>query len=1059
MLRAVLAVVLAVASGGCVGRDAARSGRIAMEVGETQVLDAFDSLAVWRSQPAEGVALDISTAEGYRGSAMRLDFDFQGGGGYAVARRELQLVVPENYQFTFWIRADAPINNLEFKLIDPSGENVWWVNQREYAFPREWTRVTLKKRHISFAWGPRGGGELDSIAAIELAITAGTGGKGTVWIDELALTRLEPARPYTGTPVAESRAEGMDARPSHVLDGDSATAWRAANAEAWLELDFGRGREFGGLVLEWEPGAHPPDYAVLGSLDGSAWDTLRVVRGSDGGRDYLYLPESEAQRVRVQPQGTASGPFALRELEVKPLEWAPSRNGFFAAIARDAPRGWYPRDMLGEATYWTIVGVDRDSVEALIDIDGRVEPGKRSFSIEPFVFDRGVLTSWTNVERSPSLQEGVLPIPSVRWLSDSLALTVTAFAAGVPGSSALHMRYRVVNRGAGRANPTLYLALRPFQVNPSYQFLNNPGGTALVDSIAFDGAMITVNGFRSVIPRTPPSGFGAAAFDGGGIVPRIAQGMLPSADTVRDPFGHASAALAYELDLAAGGDAEVYLTIPLQRYTGPAPALMAAADYEALLERTAAVWRERLGRVGISLPAGARHITNTLRSTVAYVLLNRDGSAIQPGSRSYERSWIRDGSLTSAALLRMGHEDAVRQFIEWYAPYQYPSGRVPCCVDASGAGAVPEHDSHGQLIYLIAEYWRYTRDRAFLERMWPHVAGSVAAIESLRAERTTDEYRSPDRRHFYGILPPSISHEGYSAKPMHSYWDDFFALKGLKDAALIAEVLGRPEAARFMSLRDEFRGDLLASIQAAMELHNIDFIPGAADLGDFDPTSTTVAIAPGGELASLPADALARTFERYWEESVARADGRRDWENYTPYELRTVGTFVRRGQKQRAHDLLDFFFRHQRPPQWNHWAEVVWRDAGTPKFIGDMPHTWVGSDYIRSVLDMFAYEREADDALVIGAGLLESWVTSAEGAGVTNLRTPFGRLTFNMRGNAQEVRTTIGAVERMPGGGVVIVSPFDAPVREALVNGTPAAVEAGKEVRLRALPATVVLRY
>ena len=54
---------------------------------------------------------------------------------------------------------------------------------------------------------------------------------------------------------------------------------------------------------------------------------------------------------------------------------------------------------------------------------------------------------------------------------------------------------------------------------------------------------------------------------------------------------------------------------------------------------------------------------------------------------------------------------------------------------------------------------------------------------------------------------------------------------------------------------------------------------------------------------------------------------------------------------------------------WNHWAEVVWRDPRTPRFIGDMPHTWVGSDFIRAARSLFVYEREADQALVIGAGI------------------------------------------------------------------------------------------
>jgi hypothetical protein len=42
---------------------------------------------------------------------------------------------------------------------------------------------------------------------------------------------------------------------------------------------------------------------------------------------------------------------------------------------------------------------------------------------------------------------------------------------------------------------------------------------------------------------------------------------------------------------------------------------------------------------------------------------------------------------------------------------------------------------------------------------------------------------------------------------MHSYWDNFFALKGLKDAAFLADVLGHDDAEhqRIDALASEFR--------------------------------------------------------------------------------------------------------------------------------------------------------------------------------------------------------------------------------------------------------------
>jgi hypothetical protein len=238
----------------------------------------------------------------------------------------------------------------------------------------------------------------------------------------------------------------------------------------------------------------------------------------------------------------------------------------------------------------------------------------------------------------------------------------------------------------------------------------------------------------------------------------------------------------------------------------------------------------------------------------------------------------------------------------------------------------------------------------------------------------------------------------------------------------------------------------------------IDYIPGSVELADFDATSTTVAVSPVGEAGNLPGPLLQRTFDKYFQEARARALGHKPWDSYTPYELRTVGTHVQLGQRARAHELLDFFFKHQRPAAWHQWAEVVFRDPKTPKFIGDMPHTWVGSDYIRSFLDMFAFERERDSALVIGAGVRDEWVKENPGIRVSNLSTEYGLLNYDMRASGNVVTVNLRAGIRMPKGGIVIWSPLEQPILSAWVEGVPAPVK-GSEVTIRKLPAIVTIRY
>jgi hypothetical protein len=370
-------------------------------------------------------------------------------------------------------------------------------------------------------------------------------------------------------------------------------------------------------------------------------------------------------------------------------------------------------------------------------------------------------------------------------------------------------------------------------------------------------------------------------------------------------------------------------------------------------------------------------------------------------------------------LLSVGNIDAARAFVDWYAPRQFSNGKVPCCVDHRGADPVPENDSNGELIHAIAQLYRYGGDRAELEKNWPHVIGAVAYMDKLRASETGTANIA-----FKGMMPASISHEGYSSKPMHSYWDDLWSLVGYKDAVDMAVALGRKEdAVRIAHSRDAFSADLLASIAATVKAHAIDYMPGCAELGDFDATSSTIAIAQAGELDAL-SQLLHATFERYWKESESRANGSRAWKDYTPYEWRTVGTFARLGWRDRAQAAIDFFFRTgARPLAWNQWAEVVGNDKREIRFIGDMPHIWVASDFIRSTLDLFAYDRASDHALVIGAGIPAAWIESKEGVAIAGLHTPYGLLGYRVHGVNGHVTLHIDK-GMAPPGGFVFASPF-----------------------------------
>ncbi len=987
---------------------------------EAKLLDGFETADGWKVVASDQVTGDLRIVDGDDGKAMCLDYDFHGVSGYVGVQKPMALAYPENYAFGFRMRGNGPRNDFQFKLVDASGDNVWWVRKPMQALPDAWTPMQFRKRHIDKAWGPSADKELTHSAKLEFTLASGEGGKGGVCFDALEFRVLPAAddSPLTGTLRREGKA--------HVFD-------------------LGKSREFGGAILQWAQGRAAGDYVVALSDDARTWRSVREVRGSDGGTDFLALPEEQTRWLRItSARGDAP---ALRSIEVQPLAFAATTNDFLKAVAARAPRGTFPRGFSGEQPYWTIVGIDGGTEQGLIGEDGAVEVAKGGFAIEPFVIADGKLVTWADVTTSQSLRDGYLPIPSTHWKHRDFALDVTAFASGEPAHSSLHACYRLTNTSGHARDYVLVLAARPMQVNPPSQFLSVVGGHSRIRNAAARASEFVID--ERVVRMSQASTAGiASTFDQGEMVERLhgldwskpgVGAVAGMSDSVSDDLGLASAALLYPVRLQPGESREFDWRSLLSGKPDDAPSTQTAATLE---QSVAAQWRDKLDRVRIKLPLQGQRVADTLRTALAHMLISRTGPRLQPGTRSYARAWIRDGAMINEGLLRLGREDVAEDFLRWYAPYQFDSGKVPCCVDDRGSDPVPENDSHGELVFAIAEQFRYTRDRALLETMWPHVVGAVKYMDELRLSERTEENRAKNPA-FYGLMPVSISHEGYSAKPMHSYWDDFWALRGYKDAVEIAKWLGKAdEAKRFAASRDEFRADLLASIGIATKQKGIDFIPGAAELGDFDATSTTIALAPGGEQESLPQDLLHNTFERYWREFVQRRDGKREWKDYTPYELRTIGTFVRLGWRERAHEALDFFFKDRQPQAWNQWAEVVSRTPRTPFFVGDLPHAWVESDYVRSVLDMFAYQREADDALVIAAGIPADWL-DGEGVAIEGLRTPLGRLDYTLRAKDGALRLDVPAGLKLPKGGIVFMPPDE---------------WGGKPVRIDTLPAQIVLR-
>jgi hypothetical protein len=337
------------------------------------------------------------------------------------------------------------------------------------------------------------------------------------------------------------------------------------------------------------------------------------------------------------------------------------------------------------------------------------------------------------------------------------------------------------------------------------------------------------------------------------------------------------------------------------------------------------------------------------------------------------------------------------------------------------------------------------------------VRKAVDYLEALRKQRLTPEYEAGEKRARLGLLPESVSHEGYMAHPVHAYWDDFWALRGLGDAVELARALGEDaDAERIAAERDDLHACLYASIEATIAARAIPYVPGSVEWADFDAAATATAIATTDAAERLPAGPLAYTFDEYLAGFRRRRDGAIDWNNYSAYEIRILGALLRLGRRADAHELLAFFLADRRPRAWNQWPEISWRDPRSPGHLGDVPHAWIAAEYALALLGLFAYERPADGALVVAAGVSDAWLDEGPLA-VAGLATWWGPLSYTLaREGPGRLLLDVAPGLRPPPGGVVLRPPLARPLARVTVDGVEAAARDADGVTIGCGPARVV---
>ncbi len=654
-----------------------------------------------------------------------------------------------------------------------------------------------------------------------------------------------------------------------------------------------------------------------------------------------------------------------------------------AVIAAAVVIGWLAQPRPGRSLFadwkpssrgkvWSIIAAPLSPNFTFVDPSGAFQPLRNSYSVHYYLYDRDHDKLITPSDGSCGFASGCIPTARIR--AGALTASYETFASG--GGCVSIARIRNEDQRSRR--------LSLFVVAVPYQLIGKQCGSV---DIRRNGKSLMVDGVSLLSSESMPSA-GAAYAAAVGDATRDITGYVRKGTLPRSQSAHGGPSVvtsgALRLDLAIK---------PMQTKQLAFRSCAVRLPVHVLREQFVRSWQNWFGRTSLELPD--RRCEDCFRASAMYLtMLSASGKPV-PGPTKYGSFWVRDNAYMADALYYAGQGDVIPSSLEHLRAMQLPNGGFKARTGASD----DELDAPGEAIYAFVQQYRRTGDRKWLAGMWPNIASACRYVRSKRS----------------GILPASVSAEDLGKGNQQHYWDDFWCVRGLRDAAFAARELGNSAEAAWISAEAESLAKATrASIRDTMARNSIDYIPNGPD--EFESSAmargTSCALWPCEVLD--PADPLVRrSFDAYWSKWIAPDGGgfvhRGHFWPYAGMDL--AQGYLMLGQRERAWRILDWTLDHDPTGGLYSWPEgMLTGDLTLAE--GDMPHGWMCAAYVSLVRNMLL--RESGRDLVLLSGVPDRWLRPGMRIVVRDFPTVFGKVSYRAEvvGGSLKV-TTWGA--RPPG--------------------------------------------
>jgi len=365
-------------------------------------------------------------------------------------------------------------------------------------------------------------------------------------------------------------------------------------------------------------------------------------------------------------------------------------------------------------------------------------------------------------------------------------------------------------------------------------------------------------------------------------------------------------------------------------------------------------------------------------AAIKTMILHSPGD-IYPGPFTYKRFWFRDAAFILQAMMAVGLFKNIEKIID-----RFPGRQTPVGYFMSQDG---EWDSNGQAIWAMKRFIDITNRN--IKKEWAEsIYKGAKWIERKRWSTENDPLHA-------GLLPAGFSAEHFGPSDFY-YWDDFWAVVGLKDASLLARAEDPKLAEDFEREANGVFNSIENSVASVQDRLQHPGIPAS-------PSRRMDAGAIGCLVASYPLqiygsqdDRILQTTKFLMEKHFLQGAFYHEISHsgINIYLTLHIAQVLLRAANPRFFNIVQSVA--DLATQTGQWPEAIHpRTRGG--CMGDGQHVWASAEWVMILRNMFVREEQAERMIVLCSGIPKKWLKPREVLFLGPTYTLYGEISVTIK--------------------------------------------------------------